>query len=515
MPGNPTNHVGYFIVLNEYGESASIVSADQLDLLNQKSQKEDSLVKELYSTMYGTDMVGMNNKYSNTQYAEVFKQVYASYIQNSLASYLNDEGIHSVSFNITQDTLHIMLSSILQKKKTKVLFVPASMMSYFHIKLDSNGIGAPLAKDGMFILSMRVTYLVTKMLAMMNNSINNKQLTVAFDNTISNPIEELAVLKRAMVDKVVRPFAYDPNTIMQNIADQHLSVKMEKAPGLDAFSISNESIQANNNQSDDDLMSRLDDMSVSHFGVPHSLLNKLSEDEFATSVVTQNIMFSLKCSKDRDELIEPGSTLIRNTIKYHASLRKKIEACFISSSKQEKDLGETESISDQGLQENNTISEAKAEKELSESEKEINAKFDIVLNNIKLKLPEGKISHHKAMAEEVKNYKQIVNDIIDALFADDTVSQEDAEKLTRLKGIYKYIMFKDFLDNSLASQEFDLKFLDTNDMDKFNAFTNRNRNIFKYFDAFDKSLSTDESDAESDMGNSDNSSDSNGSGFNF
>ena len=436
--GSSNKHIGYFVLLDEFGEPLSSFADKVDDLMDVKSPKEDKLIQNLYQVSFSRSLGNTLSSFSRQglfykSYHKLIGLIYGQYIDKYLYSNLNKIGFTSINFKITEDIIRLLAYRILEKKKTRILFVPESLLVYSAYEYDEHGVGISKVEEIKFITTLRIVCLITSLFSMMENAVNTKDIKVSFDDGVANPLQLAKEIKRSMINSHIFNFSYEPSNIIKTLLEKEVSITPSNIPGIGNFEVTTESKQRNNNTPDSSLMEKLDNLSGFGYGIPPSLLNQLNETEYSRTVASNNLIFSMKILNYQKITIKHMNKLIQLVIRYYPSLRNSIRDVI------------RESVS------------ANSDIEDKDIEDYVNKTLELVINNISFTLPSPKMTHDKAIFNEISDFENAINSLVDMLFPSDLIGSDLSESYATYKALVKSKLTRSLFNSANIFQEFNIK----------------------------------------------------------
>lgn len=416
--GSPSNHIGYFIVLNENGSPVSIESDNFGDLMN--STDGTQRINNLYSAFYGTATLSVQKKMAMDAKVEILNNIYDSFLRNMMSSKLDEYGLDKYYVNLTNNVSRVMMTRLLKSAETRVLFVPKKLMMYLAFEYNSDGTGKSKIDNIKFPLSLKMTLIVTRLISLIESSINRKTLNITLDDGIGNPLEILRTIKKEIVGNKMYGLSYDPSTIIKDIIDKQLTIVPNKIPGVEDFSISETTNNVEYPKPDDAILDEINNMYTLSLGVPPSAMNRLSEDEFSRSVASNNIFFSNQLKTYQRTVCMFMTELITTYIGFSKKLKDSITDILKSETNVS---GTTE---DARLTDDELRIALEASKETKEKKISINTRLINIIGNIRYNLPAPNLAQDKSAFEEIHDYIEIIDAILMALFPDEMAIDENA-----------------------------------------------------------------------------------------
>jgi len=477
IKNNPEKHIGYFVILDEEGCPLKIDINKTKNLDNYGSPEVD----KLYRTLKANNSI--NNIFSsprlnNTNFKEkvkksVVNKVINSFIDITLRKALNNISLNSIDININNDIMSVMFSRLLKKQKTFCLFVPKNILFYLAFMHNDDGTGKSKIENIKFPLSLKMTFMITKLIGLIDASINRKQIEVELDEENSiNHLEILRAIKNRLIQNRLTGFSYDPSKIIQSIAEKEVSIIPKNLPGVNNFSITENEKSSSYPRPDDALFEEINNMYILGLDVPPSVLNQLGENEFSRSVATYNFFFSNKIINYQNTIINFLSNLIIAYVKYSKVLKEQIANILKSS-----------------YGDNDEDDKDKSPNDIKYSEELLYK----IISDIRITLPPPKIVHDKAHYEEIDSYIDIANKIVSEIFPDDLIGDRDYEDTYRaIKAYAKVVLLKKYLADLNVNSEFEIDELENIDIEEMISTKQIVMNINKALNDIKTKLSSEE-----------------------
>lgn len=429
--GNPSNHVGYFILLNPDGTPISAEDINDDEFIEtssiQKSllTKVDQLVNRNKSNVSSLFFKTITND-SNYMY-ETFQKIFESFVDKMILNNLNGIGYDHVSLNMKSDIKNTMFSRLLRNKRTIMLFVPQSLVSYIAFEYNLDGTGRSKLEDILFPLSLKITYIMVKMFNLMEQSINTKNIRVSLAENIGNHLEVMSIIKEMFIRNKMTNLTYDPIKIIKTLADREVRIIPSNIPGINDFQIESEDGNSSKPIPDDNLYEEIKNLYILNLIVPPSLFNQLNETEYSRSVVTNNILFSKKIEHYQKIFSDHMTKLSKIYLLHNPILQEKI----IDILKKSKNVDKLK-------------------------DKDVKTSATNIINSIRFVLPKLRISYDRAEFEEINDFINMIENVVDKLMDQNLITDRDNQELmTALASYVKSSIIKNYLIESQVIKHID------------------------------------------------------------
>lgn len=438
IPGNPKEHLGYFIMLDKQGNP----------ITSEKTTREDShdnILQSSYSTMFGNtqDLRQMTNMYKNN-HSKVVNQVYEGILDNYLTKQLENIGFDDIEISKNDAIVANMLKRFLENKGTRILFVPKELLTYICFKYNADGTGKSRLEGIKFIISLRITLMISRVMAAMEEAIDKHRITLNFDEKVSNPLAILSKIRNRFMETKKMNISYHPNTIMKSLSDKSLMVVPKSIPGLTDFDIDSEKTSSSAQRPDDELSEDLKNITNLGLGVPPTALNNLSEDEYSRSLATTNLFFSNSIRGLQKIFCRFLTEIVSSYSKFSRPIRDSI----ITIIKESVNFEESE--------------ESEESEDSTEMDLKVQYLVDDIINSISISLPKPNIAPDKAQYQELREYKDIIEELLNSLYPQELLEKDRdaAEGLTQLRAYTKSKIMRQYLHTSGFGTSLDIPELD-------------------------------------------------------
>lgn len=431
VPGNKKEHLGYFILLDEFGQP---LKADPNNLGQAVSSNNN--LQAAYTAMFGgstdkTIFQGINYR----QYEKsAIKKVFEKLLDQFLKSHLQGIGMDNVSISKSNAISTVMLYRLFENKRTRVLYVPCHLLKYMCFDYRENGTGKSVLEDVHFILSLRITFHVASIMGLARDAINHRTISVNMDPKETNPLALMNQILNMFVDKERMNFTMDPMEISRNIARNAVTIAPSGIKGLSDFKIEKtDTSGSSNNKTPSELLDALDSLFITGLGVPHAALNELGNNEYAKSVITTNLFFSKQTQNDQivvcDSIEENSKTFITYSPKLKNELLK------IIGNYTKKIPNDDSNVENKG-----TVVSTKPSPDTEQDVLKNNqAILNLIIHNLKVSLPTPNIAHDKAQFSEINDTLTAITTLVDTIYSSELIPSESAEATTGLTIARAYV----------------------------------------------------------------------------
>lgn len=188
-PGSPSDHLGYIVLHDENGYPISNTKKINYyrDLNRGGFNSNQSMASSLIQS--GKRMFqDYNVSWDEERQIDTLSKINGDIIIREILSRLRN-GINGKELEIgdTSDINRIFFYRALQGLRTRVLYVPKSIMTYMAFNYDALGNGRSLLDNMKVLLSLRIQYMMAQIRTGINNSKQNKVITLNVDEHDPDP----------------------------------------------------------------------------------------------------------------------------------------------------------------------------------------------------------------------------------------------------------------------------------------------------------------------------------------
>jgi hypothetical protein len=412
IPGNKSEHLGYFVITDEWG--TPIAGNEIADAENYAN------MDQAYKAMFGYD----NKSLSNKKKYELANSVFDISVKKLLNAKLKDMAYNGVQLSTYNAVASTIFHRVIKNKKTRLVFVPDNFIMYCRFDHREDGTGKTSIEDASFILSLRTTFLVCNIMALAKEAVEHKTVEFDMPEHETNPEGFMAMVRKILIENGSFKFTNDPNSIVAGIVNNAITIKPKNLPGLEDFNLQVQTEGKTRQKADPDLLDRLNSMFATSLGIPHSVFNLLSENEFSRSVATSNLIFSNKIKKLQKQFCTHLLKYVHLYVDCSEFLKNEIYDVI-------KSYINTNDVKDP-------------------SEDNIRKIYYRAINSLTISLPEPNVAVDRSHYEDFRSFMEMLESVVQIIFNSDMIPIEDREAQDYLKGMQMYV--KRIVLNQYVSQ---------------------------------------------------------------
>ncbi len=475
VPGSETTHLGYFVLIGEDGIPIGSNTQDMAH--NSTTGVIRSNARAIMDDKQISDVLGANLHHRDLAVSAVFGVA----IKNILTTELGKKGLQNMSVMQYNAVASCVFNHIVLDQQIRLVFVPASMMSYYAFDFRPDGTGKSIIEDCTTILSLRTTLITANILSQMRNAIDRRKLTLDFTNKTINPEAAMEVVKDLYVRKQFTGFSNDPTVVQQNMALQGFTVIPKGIPGMpDNMDIQVEPGQPAHTQVDGggNLLEQLTNMFIDFLVVPHSALNKLSEDEFAKTVATNHLYFCNQLRGYQRVVNEKTTQLCQTYLRFSYSVQQDLIKILVKYTTRKHEQGSTDA----------TLAAA-----------DCSALLGRIISSIRVKLPPPNMAVSKAQFDEIKSFCESLDGLMNEVCSEELIPTPDItfdSVMKMIKANIKSKLAREYIKSVGSHQVFEIpelsEFDDKEVHDLGQQFINILKGIKDHYKAFNKVIKDDD-----------------------
>lgn len=316
VPGQVENHIGYFVILD--GEGNPVSKSDDDDYYQQIQRRINSagtfasaLLQKVKDNIQGFDS-------GRRLHLDLAVKVFGGMLEKELiARFKNGIGDSNVQISANDAIYRTMLARQLSLKNTQLLFIPATMMTYFAFRYDSNGIGVSLLEDMKILLGMRAMMMFSNMQAAIKNSIGRTRVRIKLDENDPDPQATIERIQHEIVRNRQQMFpvgSNNPVEVLDYLGKAGMEFLIEEHPALPNMSVEFSEENTNYIKPDTDLEEDFRRRSTMKLGLTPEQLDAVNQPELATSVIQNSVLMTKRAMAVQEQLMPMVTNHLRQFV---------------------------------------------------------------------------------------------------------------------------------------------------------------------------------------------------------
>ncbi len=455
IPGNETEHVGYFVLLDETGKPLNTdvknTNISQINsLITSNTQAQMTPVQKAYNALVTDSTSGVNINQLFDMYKDVLERQIYSTIKNSL--YGSDVDVAEKN-----DIYFLMFTRALANQRTNLLFIPKELVVYFAFNYNDVGIGRSLLENLSVLSSLRAILLFSKVMAHAKQSIDITKVNISLDPNDPDPEKTIEQIQDSVLKLRQNYFPLginNPVDLVNWIQRAGLQFSYENNPLLPNVKIDFENVELQHTIPNSDLEEDLRKQTIIALGLPPETIDNGFSPEFATTVVNNNILLSKRVAV------------------YQKTLTKHLNKLLVTLTYNDEDLRTL-------LRKEIMNRIPHLEKALTENEKALLTKdkagfieyyIDHLSEHIFIDFPKPDNTNINNLSAEYDVYKENLDKVIDSVISTETfaadVAGDVSEHIDTIRNVYRHYLLRKWMsENNFYPEVLDLAGSDLENID--------------------------------------------------
>lgn len=443
-PGNPDEHLGYFIILDENGNPVNMAggydkmySDMSVDINQQSNSMVSFLNKKVKNSIEGRSYKGID--------LDNYTALYGSLVENELLSRLKN-GIFgdNVAISNVSQVYQIMLSRAFKNRMTRILFMPEKVVSYITYNKYPNGVGKSLTDNLKILTSLRAMMLFSRLMASVKNSIGITEVKLKLDERDPDPTKTIEVAMHEIIKTRQQNFPLGistPMDLVDWVQRAGFQFSFSGHPKLPDMEMEFEQRGSTNIMPDQDLDEDLRKRTIQAMGLSPENVDAGFNAEFATTIVQNNVLLSRRVKQIQKKIVLQIKEYIVKVCNYDGVIQDKLKKAIKENFKNIKKYIEDNS--------NKKI-------EVSDIEL-IEYVMEEFLENIIIELPKPDNVNIENQLESFNKYKEFLETAIDSWISSEVfteqMSGELSGKIEDIKASVKSRYLRKYLaDNNILGE---------------------------------------------------------------
>lgn len=416
VPGSPSKHVGYIVLLDE--DSMPLTGSISDTSFNKMNNSLHSNGGDAISQVYRDLVAGNQGRKGCDKSGELFdlhkqiieRQILEAFKASLYGDYVEIANVEEISF--------ILLYRALSGQKTNALYVPKENIVYFALDHNHLGVGKTLLEDHYVTFSMRSLVRFASVMGYIRSSIDVTDVDVELDPRDPNAEESVEMLKKLVMDSRNSQFPLgilEPHDLTTWIQRMGLNFNFSNHPDLPNVAISySKSNVGGNTQPDREYEEKLEEDTALGLLVSPETIRASYSPDFAYEAKLNNEFFNQRSRRLQKKASKDLSKFVGLIVYNDEVLRKKIRDHM-----------------------NDSIELVKSTLEEDERallEKDADSFFEMYLDRISdsltAKLPEIPEANPDATRSEFDKYVEELDTILDILCNEDLYASNHAGKVS-------------------------------------------------------------------------------------
>lgn len=294
VPGEPENHIGYYVILDELGHPVrASKNSNFFKELNDKL--ENTIVSS--GTLVVKSSINMQDTDKDRAANSIRQPIMDAYV-TQLEKELRD-GVRSgtngeyVEISKPVELFRLMFARQLEKMQTRALYIPAEMLTYVAFDYDELGIGISLVEKTKLYSSLRAILMFAEIMAGIKNSVPGRILNITLDETDPDPQLTVETVLQEFISLQTSALPLgklNPAEIVDALQRAGIQVKINGGDVFPNTEIEVEERRRDMAKPDTELSELLKKHQYAGWGVSAELADRGLEGDFATGITQANLL---------------------------------------------------------------------------------------------------------------------------------------------------------------------------------------------------------------------------------
>jgi len=419
VPGNPEQHIAYFLLLDEYGNPIHRAKGSDYyqKMKTSLADKNDgSANHRIVSTIY--NQISGGGDWSKVRDSQQFYNSYATAVQADLINRLKTGKYNTgVELAKNNELYRIMLARQLANMGTQILFIPAELVTYIAFDYDDHGMGRSLVDKAKILGTIRAAVMFSNTMAALRKATPAVNLNIELDPDDQAPQETVNALLHEFSKTRSTTFLFDssnPQDIVNHIVNANISTVVTGNPNYPETKVSQEDRQQVGAEIDTDYEDDLRKRYIQAMGMLPDLIDNSQNVEFAQSIVSGNLMMAKQIKMLQDVAVAVFSDHLQKYVYNSGHLMRDLLEVVVRFLKELGSEDYQKFLDTYDLEEENLD-----DTEKGQSENKILARlaeailFDFV-DNFGITLPEPDVAKFESQAAALEEYIKVLDQTLPA-----------------------------------------------------------------------------------------------------
>lgn len=331
VPGDEKQHIGYFVLVDAEGY---FVTRNTVESAMNNLVSHPTEAVNMTSALMQRARRNLQSFDKNNISIDQASQIYADLVEADLTDRLKN-GLYGSNAQVSksQEVYRIMMARALANQYTRLVYIPADLVTYFAFKHHRNGVGKSLLDDLSLQTSLRAILLFARVMAKVKSSINITRVNMTLDPNDPDPQKtvELSIHEILKMRQQYFPLGINsPNDLVDWIQRAGFQFTFEGHPGLPQTKFDFETQNLQHQVPDDELDEMLRKQSYMALGLTPEMVDNGYSSEFATTVTANNILMAKRVTQIQEVITQHMGDYVRKLILNDYDARKELLEAIVA-----------------------------------------------------------------------------------------------------------------------------------------------------------------------------------------
>lgn len=320
---DPGDHLGYLVALDDKMQPVTFASSTGIETtMNQELAGMDT--KSAFISKAKTSLLGMTTKAPTLANAEA---LYTQIMESKVASQVKNSVYESLGEATPSNELYkMMFTRMLQGKKTKLLFLPTDLVTYYAFDYRNNGTGKSIIEKSAVLFSLRAMLKLSRINAAITNSTPNVTITAQLDADSVDPDKDKALIMAESNKTIAGNFPVGTTNIMSlsDWANRRGYRYVFKHPAFPEMEIDYDDTGRSVIEPDGALEDSLREQTIMAFSLTVDQVDAGKDSDLATKIALNNVLFTRRVMELQDKFTTHITKEVKTIMVNDGLLRRKI-----------------------------------------------------------------------------------------------------------------------------------------------------------------------------------------------
>lgn len=308
-PGSPTDHLGYFVMIDEFGNPVTRAQSQDYykqltSNMNSKLDNYGSQAKSLLSNVQA--FMGPNCETSKFDGMQLIS-AYGGMLKHELLTRLK-RGLYGENVELSDiagQIYTVMLSRTLANLHTSLLYVPVEQCTYIAFDYNNAGCGKSLLSDVKILAALRSTLLFTDTMIALKNAVPHRKVALALDETDPDPDKTISLVQNEFAKTLNYAFPLgvtDPKEQIDMLQKAGVTWEITGHPQYPTTSLQVETTNSQFARIEPEFAENIRNMMFMGIGIPPEIVDSSLNVEFAASVYSSNLLLAKRSAQKQQIL---------------------------------------------------------------------------------------------------------------------------------------------------------------------------------------------------------------------
>lgn len=297
-PSDKSKKFGYYILADDNGHLTTSCqdSGFMSDLLSRLKKALHDENSQEYTIVKDLGFIDKNQDKKAKETVDGLLEKWVDLVEAPIREQIGKSGIvhRDVDVKDCQNFYRILLSRHLKKKKTRIIFVPAKLVSYMAFDFNELGHGISLLEQTAYYSSIRAIVQLTGIMNMVHNSIPTTDVNITLDEDDDDPMGTIETIVHELSSMTTLNFpigTVNPSDIITSLQKAAYRIKVDGGTMFPSTSTEmSDSGKNRTQQLNTDLDDQLRRKQYAGLGVSPDAIDQSLQGEFATQIILNDIL---------------------------------------------------------------------------------------------------------------------------------------------------------------------------------------------------------------------------------